>query len=254
MRPLIGSLLKIIGLITILCIVIGGAGLFLAGYWLQAGDEIAPFETADAIVVLGGSYFRPLYAADLYNQGVAPLIYVSRPIKRKDRKLLKSVDVNLPPQVEIFRRLLVKRGVPEPAIRFFGESVISTAQEAEALKDLLGNKSKKLVLVTSPYHVRRAKLVFEDSLPKCIILSTGTPYQYFPKEWWRTRESALKVVNETVKTLFYLVGGRFTSNDISPPRNKISYLNDASEKAVFTAKTPVPSSGATGQALRTQRW
>ncbi|MBC8466596.1 MAG: YdcF family protein [Deltaproteobacteria bacterium] len=214
MRSLIGSLLKVIGLITIVLIVVAAGGLLLAGHWLQAGDEIKVADKADAIVVLGGSYFRPLYAADLYNQGFAPVIYVSRPIERKDRNLLKSVEVNLPSQEEIFRRLLRKKGVPDSAIRFFGKSVINTAQEAEALKEIVGNEPKTLILVTSPYHVRRAKMIFEDTIPQCTILGTGTPYQSFPKKWWSTRKSALKTVNEVVKIVYYVLGGRFESDSI----------------------------------------
>lgn len=214
MKRFVNNLLKLIGLGSIVFLVIGMFGLFLAGHWLQAGDEIKVTDKADAIVLLSGSYFRPLYAADLYNQGVAPVVYVSRPIERKDRKLLKSVEVNLPSQEEIFCRLLRKKGVPDKAIRFFGESVISTAQEAEALKEIVGNEPKTLILVTSPYHVRRAKMVFEDILPKCTVLATGIPYQAFPKKWWSNRQSALKVVNETVKIIFYLLGGRFESDSI----------------------------------------
>ena len=229
MKGLLSAFLKFIGFVAILSVFVVGFGLFFAGYWLQTEDEIVETDTTDAIVVLGGSYFRPLYAADLYNEGYAPIIYVSKTRNKKSADILKSVDINLPPQEEIYRRLLQKRGVPEPAIRFFGESVISTAQEAEGLKDLLGNESKKLILVTSPYHVRRAKLVFEDTLPKCTILATGTPYQSFPKRWWTTQYSALKVVNETIKTLFYLAGGRFSSKDISVSNNKTTlYRSDVS--------------------------
>ena len=212
---LIGGLLKVIGFVTVVCIIAGGVGIFLAGYWLQAGDEVDLSKKSDAIVVLGGSYFRPLYAAELYNRGVAPVIYVSRPIERKDRELLKSVGVNLPLQEEVFGRLLQKKGVPGDTIRFFGDSVISTAQEAQALKKELGNQRKTLILVTSPYHVRRAKMVFEDVLPECTILAMGTPYEVFPKKWWSTRQSALKTVNETVKIFFYMLGGQFESDDVS---------------------------------------
>jgi len=213
-KSLIGGFFKVIGFVTVLCIIVGGVGIFLAGYWLQAGDEAELSKKADAIVVLGGSYFRPLYAADLYNQGFAPVIYVSRPIERKDSKLLKSVGVNLPSQEEIFHRLLRKGGVPGNAIRFFGKSVISTAQEAQALKEIIGDERKTLILVTSPYHVRRAKMVFEDVLPACTVLAAGTPYQVFPKRWWSTRQSALKTVNETFKIIFYLLGGRFESDNV----------------------------------------
>jgi uncharacterized SAM-binding protein YcdF (DUF218 family) len=212
---LIGGLLKVIGFVTVVCIIAGGVGIFLAGYWLQAGDEVDLSKKSDAIVVLGGSYFRPLYAAELYEKGVAPVIYVSRPIERKDRELLKSVGVNLPLQEEVFGRLLKKKGVPGDVIRFFGDSVISTAQEAQALKSEIGNERKTLVLVTSPYHVRRAKMVFEDVLPECKVLAMGTPYEVFPKRWWSTRQSALKTVNETVKIIFYMLGGQFESDDVS---------------------------------------
>jgi len=215
MRSRIGGLFKVIGFVAVLCIIVGGVGMFLAGYWLQAGDEVDLSNKADAIVVLTGSYFRPLYAADLYNQGIASVVYVSRPIDRKDRELLNNVGVNLPSQEEIFRRLLRKKGVPEEAIRFFGKSVISTAQEAQALKETIGNEKKTLILVTSPYHIRRAKMVFEDVLPGCTVLATGTLYQSFPKRWWSTRQSALKTINETVKIMFYLLGGRFKSDDVS---------------------------------------
>ena len=214
-RSLIGGLLKVIGFVTVVCIIVGGVGIFLAGYWLQAGDEVDLSKKSDAIVVLGGSYFRPLYAAELYNQGVAPVIYVSRPIERKDRELLKGVGVILPLQEEVFGRLLQKKGVPGGAIRFFGNSVISTAQEAQALKKEIGNERKTLILVTSPYHVRRAKMVFEDVLPECTVLAMGTPYEVFPKRWWSTRQSALKTVNETVKIFFYMLGGQFESDDVS---------------------------------------
>ena len=214
-RSLIGGLFKVIGFVTVFCIIVGGSGIFLAGYWLQAGDEVDGSEKADAIVVLGGSYFRPSYAAELYNRGAAPVVYVSRPIERKDRALLESVGVDLPLQEEIFDRLLRKKGVPGGASRFFGESVISTAQEAQALKEKIGNERKTIILVTSPYHVRRAKMVFEDVLPECTVLATGTPDQLFPKRWWSTRQSALKTVNETVKIFFYMLGGQFESDDVS---------------------------------------
>ena len=214
MRAFFGSFFKVIGFVTVFSIIVAGAGLFLAGHWLQSGDEIDPSKKADVIVVLAGSYFRPLYAADLYNQGVGSVVYVSRAIERKDRKLLESVDVNLPLQEEIFRRILRKKGVPDNAIRFFGKSLISTNQEAEAFKKAIGNEPKTLVLVTSPYHVRRAEMIFGDALPNCTVLAVGTPYEPFPRKWWSTRTSAINTVNEAIKIFFHLIGGRFEADDV----------------------------------------
>jgi len=214
MRAFFGSFFKVIGFVTVFSIIVFGIGLFLAGHWLQSGDEIDPSKKADVIVVLAGSYFRPLYAAELYNQGVGSVVYVSRAIDRKDRKLLESVDVNLPLQEDIFHRILQKKGVPDSAIRFFGKSLISTAQEAEAFKEAIGNEPKTVVLVTSPYHVRRAEMIFEDALPNCTVLAVGTPYEPFPKKWWLARTPAMNTFNETIKILFYLLGGYFESDSV----------------------------------------
>ena len=234
MKRFINSLLRLIGLVTIVLLFLVMSGLFLAGHWLQSGDEIDPSKRADAIVVLAGSYFRPLYAADLYNQGVGSVVYVSRAIDRKDRKLLESVDVNLPLQEEIFRRILRNKGVPDNAIRFFGKSLISTAQEGEAFKEAIGSEPKTLVLVTSPYHVRRAEMIFEDALPNCTVLAAGTPYEPFPKKWWTTRTSALNTVNEAIKIFFHLIGGRFESDDV--PVSGDGYMKQSDPAKVNPAR------------------
>jgi len=211
MKTIMGSFFKVIGFITIVFLIISAGGLLFAGYWLQAGDKIVK---ADAIFILGGSYLRPSYAGELYVQGYASTIYVGRSVYREDDYMIRKAGVNLPPQEEIYRRLLIEKGVPENAVEFFGKSLINTVDEAKALKKVIGNKSIKLILVTSPYHVRRAKMIFEDILPTCTILATGTPYESFPRKWWSTRISALKTINETIKILFYLMGGQFESDDV----------------------------------------
>jgi len=215
----ISFLLKLTGFITILCVFLGFLAFFSAGYWLQAEDTLGEGEVADAIVVLGGGYSRPLYAADLYLQGRAPVVYVGRVIPPKDARILKEVDVDLPPQEEIYRRILVRKGVPKDAVRLYGNRLISTAQEAKALKEIFKGEPKTIIIVTSPFHVRRAKLIFEDILPECTILAVKTPYEPFPKKWWATQRSALNVVSETSKFLFYLAGGRFTTFDAAPDRD-----------------------------------
>jgi uncharacterized SAM-binding protein YcdF (DUF218 family) len=52
--------------------------LAFAGRWLAATSE-KPV-AADLIVVLAGSHDRTLYAADLYHQGIARRVTLSRPI------------------------------------------------------------------------------------------------------------------------------------------------------------------------------
>lgn len=205
MRP-VSLLLKLIGLATILATVLGAAGLLLAGYWLAADDEP---RKADAIVVLAGDYSRPLYAADLYLEGYAPLVYFADPPLQDKDLLLRRAGVPMPRQAEVFRRLLIGKGVPGEDIRIYGRDVASTAEEAEALARALGGGPVRILLVTSPYHVRRAKLIVKRALPNAAVTALGTPYEDFPKNWWADRKASINVVLECSKFLYYLVGGRF---------------------------------------------
>ncbi|MDY7000531.1 MAG: YdcF family protein [Thermodesulfobacteriota bacterium] len=236
----ISFLLKLTGFLTIFCAFVGFLTLMLAGYWLQAEDKLEPGQVADAIVVLGGSYFRPLYAADLYIEGRAPVVYVGRVIPPKEAKILKEVDVDLPLQEEAYRRILVRKGVPQEAVRLYGHRLISTAQEAQALKGIFKGEPRTLILVTSPFHVRRAKLIFEDILPECEILAVGSPYEPFPKKWWTTQQSALKVVSETSKFLFYLAGGRFETFEAAPDCGPV-FGDNATAQPTVQPGTPSPA-------------
>ena len=209
MRPF-SFLLKLIGLVTVVCVAGGAILLGLAGYWLTSDDDP---EKADAVVVLAGGFARPLYAADLYLEGYVPYVYFANPPLSEKTLLLRRAGVPMPRHAEVYRRLLLDKGVPGRDMRIYGENVISTAEEAEALARVLGDAQVKLLLVTSPYHVRRAKLTFERALPNAEILALGTPYEEFPRRWWTSRTAAVDVVLETAKFIHYLVGGRFRYAD-----------------------------------------
>lgn len=194
--------------------------MLLAGAWLTREDglaEVTPERPAAAIAVLGGSYFRPLHAADLFARGLAPLVYVSAPVHRKDMALLETVDAAPLPQEEVYIRLLKARGVPETAIRTFGRGLVSTAREAEELRRILGPGPGTLVVVTSPYHVLRTRLTFGRELPGWRVLVSGTPYEPFPARWWTTQQTALKVLSETAKLAWFLLGGRFGPDSYDAP-------------------------------------
>jgi hypothetical protein len=39
----------------------------------------------------------------------------------------------------------------------------------------------------------------------------ATPYEPFPREWWKDQDAARHVVLELSKIAFYLLGGQFSS-------------------------------------------
>ena len=104
---------------------------------------------ADAIVVLGGeSQARPVEAARLYRQGVAPLVFI-----------IGTGDT------PTNRRALIEAGVPPDRILVETQSR-STLQNAEFAKPLLEQaRVRHAVLVTSSFHARRALATFQQRIP-----------------------------------------------------------------------------------------
>ncbi len=180
----------------------------LAGYWLHASDSL---ERSDAIVVLAGTYERSIYAAELFKKGYAPLIYLSRPLH--DTGPLADLGIELPRAEDVHKEVLLKRGVPDEKIVFFGGAVISTADEAEALIDTFREDARQLLVVTSPYHVKRAGMILRNTFDGTglKVSVVGTPHEVFAKDWWTDQGSARNVILETAKIVFYLLGGRFKS-------------------------------------------
>ena len=80
-----------------------------------------PPEKAEAIILLGGDYSRALYGADLYAEGYAPLIYISRPVRHPSDILLEELGIPMRRQEETYRLTLKAKGVPDSAIRYFGK-------------------------------------------------------------------------------------------------------------------------------------
>jgi uncharacterized SAM-binding protein YcdF (DUF218 family) len=159
--------------------------------------------------VLGGSFTRPFQAAELYRQGLARKIYVSVPAREDQLRLLDEAGIAYPRDEEVVREVLLKKGVPAAAIEYFGKDLISTAAEARAARALFAKGAPRLLVVTSPYHLRRARMTFSDALPAADIRVIATSYDPFPQVWWKDQNAARNVLLELAKISFYQLGGRF---------------------------------------------
>lgn len=181
--------------------------LFL-GNWLSKEDNLDNAK-ADAIVVLAGEPSRAFYAADLYIKGYAPKIFVSRPYRNRTQLLLDSIGIYTPKHEEIYRQVMIKKGVPHGDINFFGKSLFSTVEEVEAVGQLFQSGKCSIIVVTSPYHVRRVRMTFRDVLKKCDVKVVGSKYETYPDKWWTERDAAYSTILEVQKIIFYKTGGRF---------------------------------------------
>lgn len=139
----------------------------------QIRQPVAIFAEADAIVVLsGGRVLAPgnppvsewddadrfFAGVELYKAGKAPLLIFTGG--------WTPWQPQLPPEGQMLISYAVELGL-QPAALLTTDKVVNTAEEARAVADLLVAKKKggearsRVLLVTSAFHMRRAKLLFE---------------------------------------------------------------------------------------------
>ena len=141
-------------------------------YTLQDASAI---NNADAIVVLsgmlktikvddklkyefGGAVDRILSGIDLFKNNKASLLILTK------GQVPWSLGI---PEGEYLKEFAIKFGVPKESI-LLTDNVQNTDQEAKSVKKLLNSNDVKVILVTSAFHMPRAKKVFEASNIKVI--------------------------------------------------------------------------------------
>jgi uncharacterized SAM-binding protein YcdF (DUF218 family) len=179
----IGSLISLLFLV-VLCAVIYFARhpimRFAAEQWVV--DE--PAAHADAILLLGDDNFfadRATHAAELFRQGVAPLVVAG------GRKLRPSAGIS-----ELLEHDLIERGVPKESILRFPLDSESTLDQAGALSRLAKERGwKMVVVVTSNYDTRRTRYIFQKNFPQgtAVRVSSSRDGEFDPENWWTKRES-----------------------------------------------------------------
>lgn len=166
-----------------------------------------PLEKADAIVALSGSVpDRILEAVDIYKQGYAPIIVLTREEKPPGYDELLSLGIKMPEGYDINQMIAMKLGVPAASIIILNERANSTYSEEQVLYDFLKRRNlKSVILVTSKYHTTRATKLFNLITDGQIKLITRpSKYDTFdPKNWWRVRRNIKQVLFEYQKLVDY---------------------------------------------------
>ena len=141
-------------------------------YTLQDASAI---NNADAIVVLSGM-IKTIKVNDKlkyeFGDGVDRILSGIDLFKSNKASLLILTKGQLPwslgmPEGEYLKEFAIKLGVPEESI-LITDNVENTDQEAKSVKKLLNSNDAKVILVTSAFHMPRAKKVFEASNIKVI--------------------------------------------------------------------------------------
>jgi len=141
-------------------------------YTLQDASAI---NNADAIVVLSGM-LKTIKVDDKlkyeFDDGVDRILSGIDLFKNNKASLLILTKGQVPwslgiPEGEYLKDFAIKFGVPKKSI-LLTENVQNTDQEAKSVKKLLNSNDVKVILVTSAFHMPRAKKVFEASNIKVI--------------------------------------------------------------------------------------
>ena len=190
--------------------VVLGAGLTAlilgAGRLLVAADPLPA--RADAIVVLAGSIAdRVLEAADLYRAGVAPRVVVTRERLPRVDWSLRARGVRLPESSEQTLAALHALGVPPSATRVIPKRTTSTDSESRTIARWACARARSVIVVTSRYHSRRARLILRQAVDPAVALAVR-PSRHDPflaARWWRDRRDAKAVLWELETLAHYWV-------------------------------------------------
>jgi len=174
--------------------------LWYAAGPLKISDVAKP---ADAIVVFGGgvgetgspgksTIERSRYAVGLYKEGYA------------DKIIFSSGYTYTYNDAENMRLFAISMGVPKRSI-ILEEKANSTYENVRLTKDILDkNKLRSILLVSSPYNMRRASLVFKKHAPAIAVIYTPVKIsQFYDKTRGVRLEQIRAIAHEYLGILYY---------------------------------------------------
>lgn len=190
---------KLIAAILVAIVIVIFIPVAIALY-LSPQDSLAK---TDAVVVISGgdTDSRISEGVKLYEQGWAPKIVFSG----------AAAEGNVSNALAM-KRIAVSKGIPSSNI-LIEENSKTTAENADfTTKIIRDNGYKSIILVTSPYHQRRAYTLFRESLGKdFVILNHSAKDETWRKQnWWDSANARFLTFAEIMKNFYEILPG--TSN------------------------------------------
>src|SRR5262245_60610958 len=208
-KPLAGKKAVRWRLFLLIVVLLAAAAPIVAWFAARSLIVTAEMPSADAIVVLSGSSTyveRADWAAKLYRDGRAPLVVLT------DDGLIggwESREQRNPHYYELTSKRLEQRGVPPNRIQLAPGIARSTYEESLGIRDYAAaHNLKRLLIVTSGYHSRRALWSVRRACEGSNIevgIDSAPPGWQTPSPWlWWSRRWGWKVVGgEYLKMIYY---------------------------------------------------
>lgn len=191
-----------LAILVVIAILFRHTWLTAIGDGLVARDEVG---SADVIVILAGnSPFRARHAESLYARGLASNVIISN-------EPLSSHGVQTT-WLELRQHGLVRLAIPDEAIVPISEISDSTYEEALRSREIMQSHGwRSAILVTDPFHMRRALLTFRQAFGPAGLAVSASPAdgsKYGVDNWWTDRNAIMRVAQEYLKLGYYLATGR----------------------------------------------
>ena len=159
-------------------------------------------QKSDAIVALGSYDLNvPKWAAKLYHEKYAPFIVMSGGKGRLTPEQWQSTEA------EKFAEIAIEEGVPEEKILLDAESTITRDNVINSLAILKihGISTNQLLVVTFPFHEKRAHAFFQKYSPQTNLIFSAPPttFQTYPNENINKEELIHILVGEVLRLVEY---------------------------------------------------
>lgn len=175
-----------------------GAGLVVVGVIIGAGFYLSPqdqLKKADAIIVISGGEtdLRVKEGVRLFQADWAPLLIMSGAARDEGES-----------NAEAMKRLAVSMGVPSTQV-LVEKAARNTFDNALYTRELLAeHQIESIILVTSPYHQRRAAITFDYYLEDTtqIINHSAADSAWRKNGWWNNVWARRITASELQKILY----------------------------------------------------
>lgn len=186
--------------VIVALIILGIFALRGAGRWLVREDALRP---ADVIVVLSGAMpERAEEAARIFDLGYARKVWITHP--ENPSRALAAMSIHFVAEDDYSREVLIHEGVPDANIEILPDTIIDTEQEVdEIVRQMRRDGITTAIIVTSPPHTRRVRVLWRDLAPRNLHVVVRAAYEdrFDAGHWWRDTHDSLAVSREVLGLL-----------------------------------------------------
>lgn len=172
------------------------------GNYLVAEDNV---ESTEACFVLGGNSFergsQAIKLSKIYPEQNFVATGGNYPLQ------IQAFDTTMF-EAELTKHFMVKRGVAPDKIQTLTGSTSTLEESDEILSYCKQRGINKISILSSSFHLRRVRWVFQDKFNEggIQVLFIAAPDKSFNADnWWKDEEGLITCNNEYIKLLYYLI-------------------------------------------------